>query len=160
MANFSPPDARRLEGAAGAERAQKAGAGGATSGRQLAATGAAGGASAGEKSGSWALLTLDVLKADIEDHEWELFEFTEWSRVRIGNLLVEYHNDAIDHKLRQAGKGGFGMLQLHDQMARAENAGYRLYSNEPVCNGCPSQAEFSWVHRDWDPRCGFQEVKN
>mmetsp|Transcript_90815 Transcript_90815/g.256494 ORF Transcript_90815/g.256494 Transcript_90815/m.256494 type:complete len:409 (-) Transcript_90815:108-1334(-) len=97
---------------------------------------------------------VDVLKFDIEGFEYELLEYVEWTKLKIGFILFEYHPDKIAKRLHQGNK----VQDLDRQLARLENAGYRVYSVEPVCSAyklCIGRVEFGLIHRDWDPHCGF-----
>jgi len=92
----------------------------------------------------------DILKFDIESYEYELLDTTNWYTAAFGIISFELHANLIQHR-----RGGFTLAKSVELFKKLEDAGYRLYSAEPVCVGCTGQTELAWVHRDWDPTCGF-----
>ena len=102
--------------------------------------------------------SIDVIKIDIESHEHSVLEHADFSKIRVGNLLLELHANKIDDRLIATGKSGedrYLMKHVFRHFVKLEKAGYRLFSSEPVCSGCASSTELSFVHRDWAPECGF-----
>lgn len=94
---------------------------------------------------------IDMLKFDIESFEFELLETINWSTIKIGTVIFELHSNLIECRLPHV----LTQSRLQWQFGRMEDAGYRLYSAEPVCTGCVGQVELAFIHRDWDPSCGF-----
>ena len=94
---------------------------------------------------------IDILKFDIEGFEYEMIESTPWSQIKVGLILFEMHSKKIEKLLRRP----FTLLLLHQLVQHLENAGYRLYSTEPVCGGCLGHSELAFVHKDWHPIHGF-----
>ena len=95
---------------------------------------------------------IDILKFDIESFEYELLEDMGWAAARIGLVMFELHSQLITER---TGKP-YTIQQVNRHFQRMEQAGYRLYSVEPVCSGCAA-IEVAFVHIDWDPVYGFTQ---
>ncbi|CAE7328701.1 Mettl24 [Symbiodinium natans] len=84
---------------------------------------------------------IDVLKIDCEGCEWDLFTTLPWETLRIGQLLIEIHDQQGAKKLPQ-------LLEVFD---RLHKAGFYIFSAEPVNSVAVGQYEISLLHRDWQP---------
>lgn len=73
--------------------------------------------------------------------EWSLFrgEGFKLSDFRIGQVLLEVH----PHKKR--------VEEVDPFMNQFEDAGFMLYSMEPVTRLDPGQLELAFIHKDWTP---------
>lgn len=93
---------------------------------------------------------IDYLKVDIEGFEWDFLRKVDWTRVRVGQLLIEVHPPV---------KGGRSFHLSSDMNAREldiifhklEDAGFYLISLEPVTYSNFGQVELVFLHKDWRP---------
>jgi hypothetical protein len=88
-----------------------------------------------------ALKVIDVLKIDVDGGEWDFIATTDWSKLRVGQLLIEIHIP---------GEINAGRL-IHEYIAPIEEAGFSMFFMESVCQGCPGQLEIGFLHRRWRP---------
>ena len=103
---------------------------------------------------------LDILKCDIEGHEFGLLTRSDWSQICVGILLVEVH-DSTRHIPHDSPTDSAGSFTIGYQMSRGyyhvlEQAGFALYSSEAVCPGssasgneCDGLQEQGWVNTSW-----------
>jgi microsomal dipeptidase-like Zn-dependent dipeptidase len=94
---------------------------------------------------------LDVLKMDVEGYEWGVILGTDWSRLHIGQLLVEFH--PLMH-------GGFPdepktVSDMQAVFSSLESAGFFLASLEPVTMSNFAQVELVFIHKNWTPEAGW-----
>ena len=89
---------------------------------------------------------VDILKIDIEGSEWTFIETTDWTNLKIGQLLIEIHDFNNDKPLSTL---------IKTYLTPLEDAGFLLFSIEPVCTCRPGQYELGFLHKDWHPTHGF-----
>ena len=86
---------------------------------------------------------VDVLKFDIEGHEWDVLKLTNWAALRIGQILVELHDFEHAHSCDSI---------LRDVLHPLEAAGFLQFALEPVCSTqCSGQYEMAFIHSAWLP---------
>lgn len=103
---------------------------------------------------------IEILKFDIEGFEYEVFRTMDWSRVKIGLILFEMHPDKMSRLKEEAKRGKYLLSDLLTDFLKMEEAGYRMYSMEPVCTSCAGRAEIGMMHKDWHPLYGFSRACN
>ncbi len=83
------------------------------------------------------LSVIEALKIDIDGGEWDVIKSTDWSKLRVGQLLLEIHVP-----------GGMNARTLIEEyIARIEAGGFTLFLMEAVCHGCPGQLELGFLNR-------------
>ena len=88
-------------------------------------------------------LQVDILKFDIEGHEWDVLKLTDWTALRIGQILVELHDFEHAHPCESI---------LRDVFHPLEAAGFVQFALEPVCSTtCSGQYEMAFIHSAWLP---------
>lgn len=90
---------------------------------------------------------IDILKMDVDGAEWGLFNTTDWSKLRIGQFLVEIHDLG---GLNLTPSLGAKDLAQH-VWGPLEKAGLLQYIIEPVCDYCAGQYELAFLNRNWLP---------
>ncbi len=90
---------------------------------------------------------VDFLKFDVEGFEFDVLEHAEWEGISVGVLLFEMHG----HLIERVQSVPYTLMKFHEHLSRLEQAGFRIYSMEPVCSGCRAQFEVAAVHKDWHP---------
>ena len=97
-----------------------------------------------------------ILKFDIDGFDLDLIRNVPWAWLRFGIVLFEVHPSQLDasHVPHTP-----AFTELHEAFTLLEEAGYRLYSTEPVHGGKggigAGQAEMAFIHKDWSPITGF-----
>jgi hypothetical protein len=89
---------------------------------------------------------VDYLKVDVEGFEWTFFDAVDWTKTKVGQLLVEVHPQLG----RSDGKEPTAK-QLNEIFTKLENAGFYLMSLEPVTYQHFGQVEAVFMHKDWRP---------
>lgn len=85
---------------------------------------------------------VDILKVDIESAEWAFLAAQDWTKMPVGQLLLEIH-DPTPPKKR--------LPELLTILDKLHKAGYLIFASEPVCASCPGQYEVSFIHHSWSP---------
>jgi hypothetical protein len=85
---------------------------------------------------------VTVLKMDVEGAEWDVFQDVQWENLRIGQILVEFHDQDAGYTLNSI---------IRHYLNKLEKAGFFLFSMEPVCAGCPGQFELGFLQVNWSP---------
>ena len=85
---------------------------------------------------------VTILKMDVEGGEWDVFRDVSWGKLNVGQILVEFHDQRGERSLHTL---------IHDYFEKLENAGFYMFTLEPVCAGCPGQFEFGFLQVDWLP---------
>lgn len=74
--------------------------------------------------------------------EWDIISNTDWDAVRVGQILIELHDFGSNYALKDL---------IGKFIGRLEQAGYFLFSTEPVCQKCSGQYEVAFINRNWRP---------
>lgn len=92
-------------------------------------------------------LQIDVVKIDCDGCEWDVLSKTDWSKLKIGQLLLTVHDEKSQIPLTE-------LLRYFDQLHKA---GFYVFSVEPVRAHSSGQFEIAMLHRNWTPESGFAQ---
>jgi Methyltransferase domain len=93
--------------------------------------------------------SVEILKIDIEGSEWSVLRHVEWSALRVGQILVEFHPQF---------RGPTTAASMNEIFSLLEDAGFYLASLEPSTMSNFGQVEAVFIHREWSPEIGMREL--
>lgn len=97
---------------------------------------------------------VDYLKIDVEGYEWDFLDEVDWSSVRVGQLLMEWHPAYGRRKKTKFFGRDPNATEMNRMFTKLEESGFYLISVEPVTFRNWGQVEVVFIHKDWRPQ-GF-----